>query len=466
MRRRALSLALVALLTLAGCAGGTGAGLESRTVAPAATAEVVRDRVGWTVEFRFAQGSPVWAFSRSALKQDSQASWRPDSWSVETPGVRLARRGWYDVLEAEQGNVPAVVRVRFTPYARALATSYDPALAFTDGSVALFDGQFQLFLVASAEAAARLPLNAATASETRISFRDAGGRVLHGGRRHNSVTVDGSGTYVLFGPARPIVMAAIIDPQLPAWLRGFLARFTPQILARYADELGPALAARPTVMVTWAGPTPQAINMAGSNLPGLVTMSFEGEGVLQERPQMRSQARWFIAHEGAHFWLGQAVRYENSRGAWITEGGADLLAIRTVQAIDPAFDWKAMLNESIKDCASLSRGRGIATAAERGEHRAHYACGALFALLVEQHSGQPFSRFVRALIDANRADRIVTRADWLAAAAARTGDPQLLAWIETVLDRGLEDPPASIAAMLERSGMRVDRGTDGVPRLQ
>jgi hypothetical protein len=59
------------------------------------------------------------------------------------------------------------------------------------------------------------------------------------------------------------------------------------------------------VMVSWMGPTAGKVSMGGSVLPGLVTMTFEGEGVLEERPEMRNQARWFIAHESAHFWLGQ-----------------------------------------------------------------------------------------------------------------------------------------------------------------
>lgn len=463
-------LAAAPLLALAGCAtGGPSPIPPVNGGAPAATAIVVRNGDSWTVEYRFAQLSPAWAFSRSALQQDIKRSWRPDSWKIETPGVRLTRRGFYDVLEADNGAVPSEVRIRFKPYARALATSYDPALAFTDGSVALFDGQFELFPVQSAQAAEQLPINTPAASRTAISFRDTHGQVLHGGQRHRSVTLQGAGTYVLFGPAKPIVttsMAAVIDPRLPVWLRSFLGRTMPQMLARYADELGPAVRTKPTIMVSWAGPTPKVISMAGSNLPGLITMTFEGEGVLQERASMRNHARWFIAHEAAHFWLGQAVRYEDSRGAWITEGGADLLAIRTVQALDPGYDWKAALNESISDCAALSKGRGVASAAERGEHRAHYACGALFGLLVEQRTGRPFSEFIRPLIDANRADGVLSRAEWLAFAGERTGDPALVAWIETTLDRGQDDPAAAIATELHRAGIPFERGEGGVPRLR
>lgn len=469
VRRRLVAAAV--LLALAGCAGRatqSPAPVAGAAPPPAASALVVRDGDSWTVEFRFAKSSPVWAFSRSALKQDSRESWRPEGWTVETPGVRLSRRGWFDVLEAERGAVPPVVRVRFKPYAKALASSYDPALAFTDGSIALFAGQFSLFPIASAQAAEQLPLHGATPTRTAITFRDRRGRVLHEGRRQRNVRLDRADTYVLFGPARPMAtddMSAFLDPQLPPWIREFLASFIPQVMARYTDQFGPALKTKPTVMVAWAGPTPRVVSMAGSVLPDLMAITLEGEGVVRERLEMRNYARWFIAHESAHFWLGQVVRYENSRGAWITEGGADLLAVRTVQALDPAFDWKAMLNESIKDCASLTKGRGVATAAERGEHRAHYACGVLSGLLVERRSGQPFTAFVRALIDANRQDGVVSRADWLAVARARTGDPALVGWIEMLLDQGFTDPSAAIASELQRVGIPFQRPDASAPQL-
>ena len=44
------------------------------------------------------------------------------------------------------------------------------------------------------------------------------------------------------------------------------------------------------------------------------------------QPEIVERSRWFIGHEGAHFWLGQTVRYAFADEAWITEGGADLMA--------------------------------------------------------------------------------------------------------------------------------------------
>jgi hypothetical protein len=159
------------------------------------------------------------------------------------------------------------------------------------------------------------------------------------------------------------------------------------------------------------------------------------------------------------------VRYAVSRDAWIMEGGADLIAARAVAAMDPAYDQRAFLNAAIADCARLSAGRGIADAEQRGEHRAYYACGAVFGLVAEGASQRPFERFVRALIDANRADGVLTRAEWLAELDRVSGDPSLSRDIGQMLDAGAQDPKAAIGSLFRRAGVRFTLGEDGTPRL-
>jgi hypothetical protein len=193
--------------------------------------------------------------------------------------------------------------------------------------------------------------------------------------------------------------------------------------------------------------------MGGSVLPGLVTMTFEGEGVLEERPELRNQARWFIAHESAHFWLGQAVRYQYSREAWITEGGADLLAFRTVAATDPAYDARAQLQRSLDDCVALTRGKSVESAQQRNEARTYYACGAVFGLVAEASSGRSFADWLRPLIDANRADGVLNRAEWLAALERGRNGAELRREVERLLDHGAADPAAAFASLFAKAGV-------------
>ena len=435
---------------------------------------VIRSGETFYADFRFPRRARAWAFDRSSLARVGDRPWRPQSWTIDTPGVRLERRGHYDVLAGEDGErLPHWVRIRFAPFSGQLLTDPDAALAFSDGSIALFTEQFDAFPLRSAARAERLPVDLsgtrAPRSPTRVTFADYSGAVLHAGRRVATVSLDDDeGTYVLFGPAEPKpdgAMTTIIDPHLPRWVAEGLRLDTPDILARYAAELGPLSTPPPILMASWAGPTPRLTSMRGSVLPGLIALTYEGDGVLLPSEDLFSRSLWFIAHEGAHFWLGEAVTYQFSRDAWITEGGADLLAIRTVAAVDPGYDSRAAIQAAVADCAELTAGRGVASAEQRGEHRAYYACGALFGLAVEAASDRPFAEFVRLLVAENRADRVVTRAEWMAAAEAATRDPALIAAIGRLLDRGAEDPKAALAALFTRAGIAFVEAEDGMPRL-
>jgi hypothetical protein len=443
----------------------------------AADVRVERDGARWTAEFRFSGRAPVWLFGRSALTREGLHPWRLQSWRVATPGVRLVRLGHHDAFVADGGGpVPDRVLIAFTPSRADLVADYDPALIFTDGSVALYTEAFVAIPLPSQDAAARLPqdLNGIDfpAVETRMAFHDAAGPALLAGRRVAEARLrddGGDGTYVLFGPLQPIVsdaMAEIIDPQLPGWIRETLGREVPEILGRYAATLGPAPGPRPTIMVSWGGPAAGVTSMGGSVLPGLITMAYEGDRLLAETPAARGYGLWFIAHESAHFWLGNAVHTQYSRESWITEGGADLLAFRTVAAVDPTYDWRGAIDQSIRDCASLSAGRGIADAEARNEQRAYYACGAVFALVAEAASRRPFIEFVRQLLADNRADQIVSRADWLALLDRVSHDPSLSRDIGALLDHGSTDPKAAIAALFTRAGIAFVAGPDGLPRMR
>src|SRR5690606_24043637 len=172
-----------------------------------------------------------------------------------------------------------------------------------------------------------------------------------------------------------------------------------------------------------------------------------------------SQNRWFISHESAHFWLGQTVRYERSRDAWITEGGADLMAIRATGALDPTYDMAVPEREAADDCGRLAV-RPVETAASRGEHRAYYACGAVFALVAEaaqmRAAGGDWFDFLEPLIDENREDGVLTRDEWLDRLDATSGDPSLRADIELLLDQGSQDAAAVVDGLLARAGVVID----------
>jgi len=440
---------------------------------PQVRVEVRRSGDDWRAEFNFDRTVTAWVFPRSRVTREAGKPWRGQTWTVETRGVRLERRGDYDYFRAERGEVPKRVSVRFKPVADNLRADYPPALRFTDGSLALFVAQFEVFPLDSLGEVRALPndLNNFLRPATQLEyvFQDASGPVLLDGRRSARATTHGEVTYALFGSTRAVEtpdMVGIFDPQLPAWTRDSLARAVPALMSRYTQELGALEEFKPTFMVTWAGATAGIVSRNGSALPGLITLNYEGEGMLRETARERQQGLWFIAHEAAHFWLGQTVSYEYARDTWITEGGAELLSLRAVAELDPGFDVRAELNQSIADCIRLTQRRGVESARERGEQRAYYACGAVFALVAEAGSGRSFYKFARQLIDANRVDGVVSRADWLAALDAATRKPALGRDIARLLDRGAPDPGEFITRLLEAAGVDIEADAAGIPRLR
>jgi hypothetical protein len=454
----------------------TAALLALAAPAPEVKVEVLRDGDSWTADFTLAKDAPAWAFYRSAVTRVGGKPWRPQAWTIETPGVRLERRGFYDVLTSGNGAVPPTVRVRFRPFGQDLEADYEPALIFTDGSVALFTNQFDMMPLASASAAEKLPLDLGehppTGAPAEVTFRDEAGPLLHAGERKDGVTLTSGNTYVLFGALKPAEskdIVTVIDPGLPQWISAELAAKTPELLAHYAGQLGPRSGVKPTLMVSWMGPTPKLQSMGGSVLPGLVIMAFEGEGVAKRNPAALAQALWFIAHESAHFWLGETVRYDSSAHAWMMEGGADLLAVRASKAINPAFDAAPLLNAAIDDCIKLG-GKPIDTAAERNENRAYYACGAVFALVAEAAARRvkpdhDFIDFLRPLIDANRADGVVSKDEWLAQLTRVSRDASLAHDIRAMAEKGVADPKAAIASLFSRAGVRHSLDAERTPRL-
>jgi hypothetical protein len=144
---------------------------------------VVRDGDRWTAEFTFDRDAAVWMFVTSALTQRGGEPWRLRSWIVETPGVRMERRGWREVLYAGDGGpVPRKVRVRFTPFREPLQAAYEPARVFTDGSVALYTDQFEVAPLATLAEADAMPVDlngvSLAGGPERVTFRDQAGPVL------------------------------------------------------------------------------------------------------------------------------------------------------------------------------------------------------------------------------------------------------------------------------------------------
>lgn len=428
---------------------------------------VTRDGSDWRADYVLDRDASAWAFYNSSNLNSSRQPWRPRDWAPRTPGVVLERVGDLDVLRMGDGTpLPRRISLSLSPRGDNLEADY-PVLLFTDGSVALFTGAFDVFPID------RPDLEGLTADEiaesrrqganARISWRDRSGPVLANGRRTEEGETHDGRAYVLFGQTRVKEserLVTVVDPELPVWIADSVETFAPRVIDHYAIKLGSGQTDRPTIMSTWYGPTQGTTNYGGSVLPGLIVMTFEGQELLSPSEGVLSENRWFIAHEAAHFWLGQTVRAERSRESWITEGGADLLAVRAMQALDPRFDAQELLQKEVDDCVRLGD-KPIAGAGQRGDHRAYYACGAVLAMAGEalQHraTGGDWFDFLQPLVEDNRASGVLLRSTWLGRLSSLSEDATLANDIDVFLDSGAPDPAGFIRSLFDRAGVGYGR---------
>ena len=431
---------------------------------------VTQEGDAFVAEFAFPADAPAWGFWRSSTAAADNQSWRRKSWRVLTRGVTLERRGQQDALVGSAGRpVPRRVRVQLTPFTGDLNANYVPALDLGGGTIALFDGHFAVFSVGQEQVLDTLPpgFDPTLVGDPGTVVRFVGRDVRIIGDVAGFRAGRSSGVYAIFG-SLPTVSAngvdTMIDADLPQWLANYLKDYTPRVIRALTSGLGPAGLDQPTILASWEGAGRPGASMNGGTLKGLILMRFEGAQAVRELPALRDMARWFVAHEAAHFWLGQAITYDSPRDSWIMEGGADLLAIRTIAGLDPAYDGRKLINEALRDCARLG-GRPVATALERNEHRAYYACGAVFALIAEKANGNNFFAFTRGMIGSNRADRSVNSAEWIAALIRVSGKPELGRNIAALVDRGSPQPARDLANLLRESGIPFTLDAGGVPQL-
>ena len=438
-----------------------------------APARVTIVRTGDSFEATYAlpRDAVTWGFFRTGAASDGKQPWRLRSWTVLTPGVRLVHRGRYDALVATRAGatVPRTVRVRVTPFTRDLVSDYVPALRLGRDGVALFDGHFSIFPLSPPNRLETLPLDlsgtAYRTMSTRVSFTGQSGHVRLAGDIDGYAKGDSEGTYGLFDVPAAVNangMATVVDPQLPARLADDIRDFTPRVLDRYASLLGGSGAVRPTVLASWAGSDLPGASLNGGVLKGLVLLRISGQSALGDNPRLRTFARAFIAHESAHFWLGQSIDVRRRDDRWIIEGGADLLAFRAAAALTPPFDATAQLQGSLDRCLVSSAKGPLGDAGEDDETAAWYACGAILSRVAERAARDDFPAFYRRLAAAAGPDHKIDAAIWLATLDRYR--PGLSSRIRVLLARA-QPTPANWIALLEAAAVPLRRRPDGTPEL-
>ena len=446
---------------------------------PAVDIVLKRNSTGWIGDYTFAKPAPVWFFQHSKDSLDN-VRWRLASFKVVTSGVILARLGNFDALYRSDNRPLRHVRMDIVPFSRGLRGELAPTLAFSDGGLAFYSHQFVVSPLGSVAAVEALPVNPdrkefEDVSET-LTVKDRGRRLLLRGRITRdaaTLSLADPDTYVYSGTV-PLLetehFVEVMDPGLPAWVRSQLDDFLPRLMEFYTARLGAPSGSKPTAMIAWEGPERPGLSLGGSVFDDLVVMDISGSKMLTADPKILAILRAFFGHETSHFWIGKTVHDSRPEEDWITEGSADLLGIRAIQHLVPDYDPHPKLQEEMNDCLKLNgAGKPLSTAEDRGDNKAHYACGALLLLAAEAASKRGDKSadaltFVRRLIDANRSDGEVTEAKWLDGFLQIAG-PAARDEVQGFIDRGVADPLEFWANLFAMTGVGFTRQRDTLTLL-
>lgn len=426
-----------------------------------ASASVTHRNGVWQVDYTLHADTHGWIFPVSAPKQADRRAWRPEAWRVVTPGVRIERHGAYDVLVADRGgSVPRKVRITFTPTNATLEREYDPAIAFSNGATALYSDQFDLVPIddpATVDAQkAGLSVQDLGGRALPVLFHDDAGPVFVQGERQSDPILTGAATYVVFGSGEVQTLggvAMLADPALPTWLKTDVSQFAPRVASTYAARLGARSDPRlPLLIMGWRGAAPGKVINDGGVRPGEIVLNFEGEGLLERNERAARRTRWFIAHEMGHFWLGsEGVAYSAPSDAWITEGGAEMMAFTLLADTDHEYVISE-LQRAVDDCVKLGT-KPIAQAADRHESRAFYACGTVFALaasgVARRHDGSNFFDFINPLLTRHQADRRLGGIEWLDYFDSLNADKQAGDVMRAMIQRGSSQPLKDVETILK-----------------
>lgn len=336
----------------------------------------------WRVEYHLAYPVDSLQFMRTA------GFLREDNWRVQTPGYRFMRNDDGQALIRDDGAVAAsAISIEFPVDTRFIVRDYELFNQFADGSLALFTGHF--YVRSSGE---QVPEEYSRGFLTGINITPPKGKSigLQGNLHSEPISwtdARGEGTYVYIGNTPALhteSVTAIFDPGLPEWVVKQAQLRIPQLLALYAQKMGPHSTVAPLVLFSYEPDSPQEYGYNGGTRDDLIQLRISGPSWQQQSDKPMRNLVHFFAHEAAHLWNGQAVLSAPGTPPWIGEGSADALAesaLYSMGLITEAEFWQ-LKNSALNACISGLKSGGSLDATT--QHRVHYDCGNWMSLWAER----------------------------------------------------------------------------------
>ncbi len=419
----------------------------------------------WAVDYFFEEPKEAVFFPRSLGDYRTQ-SWTPAAGSPVVERV--------DGLDAMIFDAPTqTASYIISPHTEDVMGDYTPWLAFSDGSLALYTGQFELLDGKTRDAISALQgnlgawegeqgvLGVRVLSEEPMLFRSE--------PRPSPVETRsaGEGDYVVVGDT-PLQEGAsyigVIDSALPPQISDSLDADLGEIFAHYESVFGYALPSRVSLLFAFGGFDHPGYSFSGSVIgDDLIVMSASGEVLRDYPPGIRRHILWFFAHEGAHLFQGvDGVMPGLGADSWIHEGSANAMAVETIMAMGAGNEGyrRSELNTALGGCAPALANGPLNTLAGQ----MHYDCGQLFFVMADADLPEANVYDIwRAIQDTVRTRDIeaVTTEIVIETFAELGVQDALVEQIEALVFEETSEPHTDILRAMETRGMSFELDEDG-----
>ena len=420
------------------------------------------DSGNWSVAYSFEDEHKVLAFVRS------ESDFRGPTWTLESEDARFGRVAGIDVIVFDE---PAdEVSFSIIPLTSNLEADYTPFVTFTDGSIAVYEGQFSLAPLESLEAVDALDGDTSNIESPALAMDVvmtsdrpiiADGRVFEDRIRHR---IEGDGTYLYTGNGKIETFdsfTAVLDARLPAWLRERFAADLGEIFAGYETRWGFELENKATVMLAYKGAGAKGFNATGGALDQLLMMEVGGADLSAPDDDLLSYLHWFFAHEAAHlFQIDKGVSFAGGGESWIHEGAANTMAYGLIASMMDGPGAKDFLGNvygrAFDECVGALEGGSLATAKKRDVFSAHYSCGDFVALasdgFLKRRDLYGFWNRMIAQAKGNDA-RKVTLTTYFATLQILGATPAQIRHIERVVDGRPGNARKALTDLLDAAGL-------------
>ena len=189
-------------------------------------------------------------------------------------------------------------------------------------------------------------------------------------------------------------------------------------------------------------------------------MNIKGSKVENVNDKILGNIQWFIAHEAAHFWLGQSLNYKKQGDTWFTEGGANFAAVSVVSAAGSNFNVDKERLKYVDACRKDAMKGSIVSAQERQDFDIYYNCGALFHMTANklaQNKNMDWFAFIKKLIAAqSKTDSALSTKEWLAELRNIGASKTIISDMQNIYD-GKEGREASVNRLAKYVGLSENK---------